>query len=64
MTMCSENPRFKPHTCDPDKPYLKCIEGETTAHGILTGKCIIADIQEKNEIIFTCEIRGLKYFLF
>ena len=61
MSLCSENPRFNPGKCIPDLPYLKCTEGNTTAHGILTGRCIIADIQENDQATYTCEIRGLKY---
>ena len=63
MSKCPENPRFKPGKCNPTKSHLNCIKG-TTAHGILTGRCILADIQEKNQTIFTCEIRGMKYKVF
>lgn len=56
---CPENPGFKLWKCNSTKI---CPKGKTSAHGILTGKCVKSDFYKgkMDHNITTCEIRGKK----
>ena len=57
MSTCAEHPYFNPKPCNITKP--NCEKGYQTAHGIVTGSCIKSDINLTNEVVHTCEIKGV-----
>ena len=56
ISKCAEHPLFKPLPCNHTK---HCKKGMSTAHGIVTGRCIESDIKLTNETVHTCQIKGV-----
>ena len=57
---CAENPGFRLWLCESNK---QCPKGKTSAHGILTGRCIKSDFYNNHPNYYnrtTCEFRGEK----